>query len=62
MARDEVRRVESTDDAVDLEVAGPRPPPDVKPLADDLATEFEQEVEVTVRWIKEELTQVTASP
>ena len=58
----EVRRVAATDDAVDVEVAGPQPPPDVKPLADDLAAEFEQEIEVTVRWIKEELTQVTASP
>ncbi len=58
----EVRQVETTDDKVDIEVAGPRPPPDARPLADDLAVEFEQEVEVTVRWIKEEITQVTAAP
>ena len=58
----EVRSVESTDDRIDIEIGGPSRPPDSEPLAQDLATEFEQEVEVTVRWIKEEVTQVTVAP
>ncbi len=58
----EVRRVESTQDRVEVEVAGPRPPPDTRVLARDIALEFEQEVDVTVRWIKEEISEATASP
>ena len=58
----EVRRVESTNDRVNVEIAGPDPPPPVVPLADDLAAEFEQEVEVTVRWIREEIDQAVGVP
>lgn len=58
----EVRGVESTNDRVDIEVAGPRPPPDSAPLARSLAVAFEEEVSLTVRWIQERVTEVTASP
>jgi hypothetical protein len=59
----EIRAVTVSDDeTVDIDVAGPERPPSVRALARELALEFEQEVEVTVGWTKEEILRARGGP
>ncbi|MGI9556655.1 MAG: DUF389 domain-containing protein [Solirubrobacterales bacterium] len=58
----EVRHIEAGRDTVDIEVAGPNPPPPIGPLAEGLADEFEEEVDVSVRWIEEEVIRARGKP
>ena len=55
-------RIDVGSDVVDVEVAGPVEPPPIEPLAQALADEFEQDVEVSVRWIEERVERARGTP
>lgn len=56
-----IRSVDVSSHSVRIETAGPRRPTSVDALADDIAVEFEQDVEVTVDWTRERRTTATGS-